>query len=44
MYYKLIRNAHILDPGCNRDEMGDLLIGGTKILPYSGGELPGSRS
>ena len=42
MYYKLIRNAHILDPGCNRDEMGDLLIGGTKILPYSGGELPDS--
>ncbi len=30
----VIKNAHIFDPGCNRDEYGSILIEGNKIIAY----------
>ena len=40
MSYFLIKNAHILDPARDREEMGCLLIRDSKIVAYEGSVPP----
>lgn len=40
MNYILIKNAHIIDSSRNMDEYGNILIRGTKIIPYSEADVP----
>ncbi|MCI8415952.1 MAG: amidohydrolase family protein [Lachnospiraceae bacterium] len=40
MSYILVKNAHILDPSCGREELGCILIKDSKIVAYEGSIPP----